>query len=164
MFLLIDESPEHCFSLSSFTLFYSSSFPSLFTYCSGVTNLSILLFTSLFWSFFFVQVNYPQLNKQFLLLYKDMFLFFSSSLSSTIFFSLCIICFPTWTIYNRYFFITNIILIDYLGFVIIELLITKFLHSFNIIYRSCYYSVVYIDLLLRYINYSSSYFLFSNLI
>ena len=39
--LLIDESPEHCFSLSSFTLFYSSS---LFAYSSGVTGLGILLF------------------------------------------------------------------------------------------------------------------------
>ena len=42
--LLIDESPEHCFSLSSFTLFYSSSFPFLFAYSSGVTGLGILLF------------------------------------------------------------------------------------------------------------------------
>ena len=42
--LLIDECLEHCFSLSSFTLFYSSSFPFLFAYSSGVTGLGILLF------------------------------------------------------------------------------------------------------------------------
>ena len=50
--LLIDESPEHCFSLSSFTLFYSSS---LFAYSSGVTGLGILLFILinllLYWMF-----------------------------------------------------------------------------------------------------------------
>ena len=37
--LLIDESPEHCFSLSSFTLFYSSSFPFLFAYSSSAVTL-----------------------------------------------------------------------------------------------------------------------------
>ena len=42
--LLIDEPPEHCFSLSSFTLFYSSSFPFLFAYSSGVTGLGMILF------------------------------------------------------------------------------------------------------------------------
>ena len=49
--LLIDESLEYCFSLSSFTLFYISDYESIFTYAISNSYFSIIAYLCMFYVF-----------------------------------------------------------------------------------------------------------------